>query len=206
MQTITWQQQRYAPSKVVCIGRNYLAHIAELNNPIPEQAVFFIKPNSAVSEALLITSKDVISYEAELCFLIQQSCLVGVGIGLDLTQRELQSQLKAKGLPWERCKAFDGAAVLSPFVPFDGQQDRLSLRLYLDGTLVQQGGVTEMMYAPDAILQEAQSFLSFEDNDVLMTGTPKGVGRVEVGACFIGQVWQGDTLLLEQSWTAQLRD
>ena len=81
---------------------------------MPEQAVFFMKPNSAISDVLLISTTDIISYEAELCFLIQQSRFVGVGIGLDLTKRELQSELKAKGLPWERCKAFDGAAVLSP--------------------------------------------------------------------------------------------
>lgn len=206
MQTIMWQQQCFTPSKVVCIGRNYLAHIDELNNPVPDQAVFFIKPNSAVSDKLLVSTEEVISYEAELCFLIQQSRFVGVGIGLDLTKRELQSDLKAKGLPWERCKAFDGAAVLSPFVLFDGQQADLSLRLYIDDTLVQHGGVAEMIYAPDVILQEAQSFLSFEDNDVLMTGTPKGVGRINVGARFTGQVWQGDQLLLEQLWTAQTRN
>ncbi len=205
MQTIQFQEQRLAPSKVVCIGRNYLAHIQELNNAVPEQAVFFMKPNSAISEHLAITTQEVVSYEAELCFIIQQQRIAGVGIGLDLTKRHIQTQLKERGLPWERAKAFDGAAVLSSFVPFAGKSEALSFRLFINDKLVQQGHVSEMMHSPEAIVGEARRFLSFEDNDIVMTGTPKGVGQVNVGDEFMGQVFHGEQLLLSQSWYASVR-
>jgi 2-keto-4-pentenoate hydratase/2-oxohepta-3-ene-1,7-dioic acid hydratase in catechol pathway len=112
----------------------------------------------------------------------------------------VQAALKAKGLPWERAKAFDGAAVLSPFVPFNGDIAGLSLRLSINGDVVQEGRVVDMINSPAVLLAEANTFLSFEDNDILMTGTPEGVGLVKAGAHFLGQIFQGDVLLAEQHW------
>ncbi|WP_369434541.1 fumarylacetoacetate hydrolase family protein [Psychromonas sp. MME1] len=88
------------PSKVVCIGRNYVDHIKELNNEIPEQAVIFVKPNSAICDEIFTDKVETIHYEAELSFMISNNKISAVGIGLDLTKRALQTKLKAKGLPW----------------------------------------------------------------------------------------------------------
>jgi 2-keto-4-pentenoate hydratase/2-oxohepta-3-ene-1,7-dioic acid hydratase in catechol pathway len=200
MKTIQFESEQVCPSKVVCVARNYPGHIKELNNAIPEQPVIFIKPNSAVSDVLRLVSDEEVGYEAELCFLIRDNAICGVSFGLDLTKRTVQSILKAQGLPWERAKGFNGSAVLSQFVTFNGDITSLSLRLLINGTVVQVGKVEEMMTSPNALLVEAQTFLSIEDNDVLMTGTPAGVGRVILGDVFIGQVFQDNILLVEKQW------
>lgn len=200
MQKIQFEYESVAPSKIVCVARNYLSHIKELGNVVPEQPVFFIKPNSAVSDVLRFTEDQGLSYEGELCFLIRNNAIFGVGFGLDLTKRTVQSELKARGLPWERAKAFDGAAVMSHFVTFTGEITDLSLRLAINGNVVQEAGIEDMIHSPDRLLAEAKTFLSFEDNDVLMTGTPDGVGLVNLRDDFLGQVFQGDVLLIEQRW------
>jgi len=200
MHTIQFNDALVSPSKVVCVARNYLIHIKELGNTVPEQAVFFIKPNSAISHDLVLPADGIVSYEAEIAFLIRDNVIFGVGFGLDLTKRDVQAALKTKGLPWERAKSFDGAAVLSPFVPFNGDITGLSLRLSINGDVVQDGRVVDMIDSPTVLLAEANTFLSFEDNDVLMTGTPEGVGLVKAGARFLGQIFQGDVLVVEQDW------
>ena len=121
----------------------------------------------------------------------------------DLTRRALQSELKAKGLPWERAKAFDGAALFSAFVALPAEVERLSLRLSVDGKLRQAGGVELMLYRPDAILAELATFITLEDGDIIMTGTPAGVGEVRAGQVFEGQVQLGDTCLVAQTWVAR---
>ena len=120
IRSVWFDTKEVYPSKVVCVARNYLSHIKELGNTVPEQAVFFIKPNSAISHDLVLPADGIVAYEAEIAFLIRDNVIFGVGFGLDLTKRDVQAALKTKGLPWERAKAFDGAAVLSPFVPFNG--------------------------------------------------------------------------------------
>ena len=202
MNTVNFENQQITPSKVLCVGRNYVAHIEELGNEIPTDMVVFSKPNSAISSTLNSFHQEALHYEGELCFLYQQGKFVAVGFGLDLTKRELQSSLKAKGLPWERAKAFDGAAVLSDFVAIDNIEQQLTLQLSIDGKLTQQGGVELMMYKPDEILAELQSFTTLEDGDIVMTGTPKGVGVVKSGAVFEGKVLLGEKLLLAKSWHA----
>lgn len=201
MNSINYQDETITPSKVVCIGRNYVAHIEELGNEIPDDMVVFLKPNSAISQQLHHKlSGEVLHYEGELCFLIQDNSLAAVGFGLDLTKRGLQSKLKAKGLPWERSKAFNHAALFSEFVHFNKVED-LRLELLIDGKTIQTAGTDLMMYSPQTILNELQVFMQLEDGDVIMTGTPKGVGEVPAQACFTGRVWEGETLLLEKRWT-----
>ena len=202
MPTVTVNGQQIAPSKIVCIGRNYAAHIEELGNEVPDDMVVFNKPNSAISQVLYSSLDEPLHYEGELAFLVQGGKLAAVGFGLDLTKRTLQTKLKEKGLPWERAKAFDGAAVFSEFVELPTNIDELSLRLTIDGELRQEGGVTLMMYKPDTIVQELSKFTTLEDGDIIMTGTPKGVGVVEAGECFEGQVLLGNEVLLSASWTA----
>ena len=152
MNRILLENSEIFPSKVVCIGRNYIEHIKELKNEIPEDMVFFIKPNSAISDKLVFPkNQNSCHYEAEISFLIEDSKISAVAFGLDLTLREVQSKLKEKGLPWERAKAFDGAAVFSQFVSFDGDISKLGIELYINGELRQKGDISMMINKPFAI-------------------------------------------------------
>jgi len=201
MKTITYNQKSIIPSKVVCIGRNYVEHIEELGNEIPENMVVFNKPNSAILETLSYFEATT-RFEGEICFLIMQGKIAGVGIGLDLTHAEMQNKLKAKGLPWERAKAFDGSAVLSNFVPLTESLDSLNMKLYRNSELVQFANYDLMMYKPEVMVEEIKSFMHLEDGDVIMSGTPKGVSTYAVGDVFLGQLFSGDELLVEQEWVS----
>ena len=206
MKTIRIGDDTVAPSKIVCVGRNYLEHIRELGNETPQQMVIFNKPNSAMSPALMAASGEPLHYEGEICFTIREGSYHAVGFGLDLTRRELQSQLKAKGLPWERAKAFDGAACFSDFVELgDTPLESLALELEIDGELRQAGGYELMMHKPAEILSGIQEFMALDDGDIIMTGTPSGVGQVTQGAKFTGRIKSGDKILVEHSWTVPTR-
>lgn len=200
--TIKFNNSQITPSKVVCIGRNYVDHIKELNNAAPTEPVIFIKPNSAISHQLLLTGNDDIHYEAELAFIVAGGELAGVGLGLDLTKRKIQNQLKEKGLPWERAKAFDGSAVFSDFVSITGSIDALSLELYINGQLKQQGDCSMMLTSPGELIEEISSFISLEDGDIVMTGTPAGVGQIHAGDEFVGRIFSAENVLIEARWTA----
>lgn len=198
---VIFKAQSITPSKVVCVGRNYVAHIEELDNAIPTEPVIFLKPNSAITNQLVLTGKDEIHYESELSFLINGGELVAVGFGLDLTKRQIQNELKNKGLPWERAKAFDQSAVFSEFVPIPGAIEDLSLELSINGVLTQQGGCSMMLYSPNDLVKEINSFLTLVDGDIVMTGTPAGVGLIHDGDEFIGRIYADDQLLIEVRWT-----
>lgn len=201
MNSIRFNGQYLFPSKVVCAGRNYLEHIAELRNEKPEQLVLFVKPNSAITDQLRLHKHDEIHFEAEICFLMQDGRYAGVGFGLDLTKRGLQSQLKSRGLPWERAKAFDGAALFSEFVSIAGDIDQLRLELWIDGELRQHGQVEQMLFKPAQILDEIKSFMSLENADIVMTGTPAGVAAIRPGQNFHGKILLDQQILVEQRWT-----
>ncbi|NLC71185.1 MAG: fumarylacetoacetate hydrolase family protein [Desulfuromonadaceae bacterium] len=191
------------PSKIVCVGRNYVEHIDELGNEIPENLVIFLKPNSAISEELQSFHEESLHYEGELCFLFEKGRFSAVAFGLDLTKRDLQSRLKVKGLPWERAKAFDGSAVFSPFVPIAAVHPSLALELAIDGGQMQAGDISLMMYKPDTILAEISTFMTLEDGDIVMTGTPKGVGMIKAGEVFTGKVMQEGRVITEGRWRAR---
>ncbi|MCC4236479.1 fumarylacetoacetate hydrolase family protein [Vibrio anguillarum] len=204
MYSVRLDKQKITPSKVLCVGRNYIEHIQELNNTIPEQMVVFNKPNTSITTTLSSFHQETLHYEAEICFLIKKGQYSAVGLGLDLTKRVLQSQLKAKGLPWERAKAFDGSAVLSRFVPLhDIDINKLQLELFINCVRVQCGGVNQMIYSPAIILEELKSYTSLRDGDVVMTGTPQGVGEVHCGDLFLGRLKCGEQTLIEIEWLAQ---
>lgn len=202
MPSITHNNSQITPSKIICIGRNYVDHIKELNSETPDDMTVFMKPNTAISNTLNAVHIEPLHYEAELCFLIKDKKINAVAIGLDLTKRGLQSNLKAHGLPWERCKAFDGSALFSDFISFSGNIDDLSFTLDIDGKSTQVGNIDLMIYKPDVIMSELQKFLTLQDGDVIMTGTPAGVGVVQKGSEFIGKLHNGDELLVTQSWQA----
>ncbi len=188
MKAVTFQGKEILSSKVVCIGRNYVEHIRELGNEVPSSMVIFMKPNSSISNNLSTCEDTPIHYEGEICFLIIDKKIAGVGFGLDLTKRETQSELKAKGLPWERAKAFDGASVFSDFVKFSCDIVSLHVKLFINNMLTQNGLVSHMLYSPEEILKEIGSFSNLDDGDIVMTGTPKGVGVINQGDKFRGEI------------------
>jgi 2-keto-4-pentenoate hydratase/2-oxohepta-3-ene-1,7-dioic acid hydratase in catechol pathway len=199
MKSINYNNDTLNPSKVICIGRNYVEHIQELNNETPDSMVLFNKPNSAISNELFYFSQDT-RFEGEICFLIKNKQIAGVGFGLDLTKAGVQNRMKSKGLPWERAKAFDGSAVLGEFVPFGGDVTTLKMELYINDVLVQFANYDLMIYKPLSMLEEIQSFMSLEDGDVIMSGTPKGVGNYNLDDVFIGKIYSNNTLLVESMW------
>jgi 2-keto-4-pentenoate hydratase/2-oxohepta-3-ene-1,7-dioic acid hydratase in catechol pathway len=201
MNRIVLENKEIFPSKVVCIGRNYMEHIKELNNEIPEDMVFFIKPNSAICDKLNFPKKqNSCHYEAEISFLIEDNKITAVAFGLDLTLREIQSKLKEKGLPWERAKSFDGSAVFSKFVSFNDDISKLAIELYINGELKQKGDYSLMINKPFEIIKEANSFLSFEDGDILMSGTPKGVSSFNIGDIFVGKILFDEKVIIEETF------
>jgi len=200
MKSVKFDGQDVYPSKIICVGRNYVAHIEELNNEIPAEPVIFLKPNSSLSNDILFNENEAIHFEGEISFLVRSGKLFGVGFGLDLTKREVQSKLKAKGLPWERAKSFDKSAVFSEFVKFDGSIPDLRMELHINGSLIQKAGYDLMLNKPNSILDEVNSFLSLEDGDLIMTGTPEGVGIVQVGDIFSGKIFENEKLIVEGSW------
>ena len=202
MKTINYKNKKLEVSKIVCIGRNYVEHIEELGNEIPSSMVVFNKPNSAISDRLYYFS-EYCRFEGEICFLIREDKIDAVGFGLDLTHADIQNQLKSKGLPWERAKAFDHSAVLSEFVPLSEDISTLGMKLTINNKLVQFATYDLMMYKPDSMLAEIQSFMTLEDNDIIMSGTPKGVGTYSIGDRFVGQVFAGELLLLEKEWVVE---
>jgi 2-keto-4-pentenoate hydratase/2-oxohepta-3-ene-1,7-dioic acid hydratase in catechol pathway len=202
MKKIIYENEDITPSKVVCVGRNYVAHIEELNNETPDTMVLFNKPNSAISNSLNYIQKDC-RFEGEICFLIKNSQIEALGFGLDLTKADLQNKMKSKGLPWERAKAFDDSAVLSKFVKFSGDIETLEMKLYINEILTQYATYDLMIYKPDKILSEIASFMTFEDGDIVMSGTPKGVATYSRGDIFSGEIYVDGKLLLQETFTVE---
>jgi len=202
LKTIVVDNRAISPSKIVCVGRNYIEHIEELNSEVPDEPVFFLKPNSAISEKLSSFHQEPLHYEGELCFLFENGRFSAVGFGLDITKRTLQSKLKSKGLPWERSKSFDGSAIFSQFVEIDKVSQNLSLELSVNGRIVQSGNVSLMIYKPDDILVSLLSFMSLDNGDIVMTGTPKGVGIINAGDIFCGKIMDNYSLITSVEWLA----
>ncbi len=199
MNYVIFNNEKVYPTKIVCVGRNYVEHIKELNNELPEDIVLFIKPNSSISLEIY-KPKKTFRYEGEISFIIKEEKIVGVGFGIDLTLVEEQEKAKKKGLPWEKAKAFDNSAVFSEFVPIDDVLD-LSMELYINNSLKQKGDISLMIFKPEDILKKIQKYFSLEDYDIIMTGTPKGVGSFSIGDKVKGRILKGNKVLVEKEWT-----
>jgi len=199
MNCVKYNDLTIIPSKIVCVGRNYVEHIHELNNEIPSSMVIFNKPNSAITDVLHFISPDT-RFEGEICFLMMNDKITGIGFGLDLTKADIQNNLKFKGLPWERAKGFDNSAVFGDFIPLDVPLESLRMMLHINGELIQEATFELMIYKPLKMIQEIKSFMSFEDGDIIMSGTPKGVNTYKKGDEFIGRIYSVDQLLVENSW------
>lgn len=202
LNTVVVKGERVTPSKIVCVGRNYVSHIEELGNEVADQMVVFMKPNSSISEVLQSNHIEPLHYEGELSLVFQGGCFTAAGFGLDLTKRQLQSTLKGKGLPWERAKSFDGSVIFSPFAEFDDRINALSVELDINEHRVQSAGVELMIYKPDEILAEISTFTALNDGDIVMTGTPEGVGVVKAGDVFTGRIKCGQRELVSATWVA----
>jgi 2-keto-4-pentenoate hydratase/2-oxohepta-3-ene-1,7-dioic acid hydratase in catechol pathway len=201
MKKIVYETQEVIPSKVVCVGRNYVEHIKELNNEMPSSMVLFNKPNSAISDTLYYFS-NTHRFEGELCYLVKDGKIEAIGFGLDITNKDAQDYAKAKGLPWERAKSFDNSAVFSKFIRYSGNLSDISFKLYINDKLAQEADYNLMIYKPADILKEIKSFMSLEDGDIIMSGTPKGVGNYKVGDRFVAKIYSKDKLILEQTFVA----
>jgi len=202
MRTIQYESENITPSKVICVGRNYVAHIEELNNETPDSMVLFNKPNSAITNQLEYIQEDC-RFEGEICFLIKENKIEGVGFGLDLTKAGIQNKMKEKGLPWERAKSFDGSAVLSRFVKCSGNIETLKMKLYINDVLAQHADYDLMIYKPESIVNEIASFMSFEDGDIIMSGTPKGVATYSKGDIFAAEIYMDGKLVLQEEFIAR---
>ncbi|CZF86368.1 fumarylacetoacetate hydrolase family protein [Grimontia marina] len=194
---INGKETGLATGKAVCIGRNYVDHAKELNNPIPDEPVLFIKPATSIvgtdSPLELSGRLTPIHYEAELSVLISKpltnakreevlEAIVGVGVALDLTRREAQSKLKEKGLPWELAKAFDGSCVQSPFVSFEGiDLAATTYGLDINGEAIQCGDTRLMINPVVDLICHLTQYFRLVPGDIVLTGTPKGVGKLNDG-------------------------
>ncbi len=181
--------------KIICIGRNYAKHIEELQNERPVDPVIFMKPDSAIllknNPFFIPPFSEDIHYEVELVVKIKKigkfidEKFAGkyydeIGLGIDFTARDLQSRLKDKGLPWEKAKAFDGSAVVGNFVDKSSlDMSRVRFQLKKNGELVQDGDSTHMLWTIDEIISYVSRFFTLKIGDLIFTGTPAGVGRVE---------------------------
>ena len=203
MTAIQFNGKPVRPGKVICVGKNYAAHISEMDSVPAENMVVFMKPATSIGTELHAVLDEPLHYEGEICLLVQHDNIAGIGFGLDLTKRETQSKLKAAGLPWERSKAFTGSALFSEFVQAPENLSQLGLELRVNDALRQKGDVSLMLYPLAVILEELRQFLTLEDGDIIMTGTPAGVGPVQSGECFDGRVLAGEQVLAQAVWQAR---
>ena len=191
------------PGKVVCVGKNYAAHIEEMASVPAEDMVVFMKPATSLGTELFAALDEPLHYEGEICLLMQGDEVAGVGFGLDLTKRGTQAKLKAAGLPWERSKAFTGSALFSEFVAAPKDLSQLGVELVVNHAVRQKADANIMLYPPDVILKELNQFLVAEACAIVMTGTPAGVGTVRAGERFHGRVLHGEQELVSAEWLAQ---
>ena len=181
--------------KLICIGRNYTKHIEELNSEKPSDPVIFLKPDTAIllkNQPFFIPDfSDNIHYEVEIIIKINK---VGkyidrkfahkyydeIGLGIDFTARDLQNQLKDKGLPWEKCKAFDGSAVIGNWLTKTQFKDvnNITFSLLKNDEVVQNGNTANMLWKIDEIIEYVSKYFTLKIGDIIFTGTPEGVGKV----------------------------
>ena len=198
MHTVKLNGRDIPVGKVVCIGRNYAEHIKELGNQTPDKPVIFIKPASAILPSggtiVIPNYSDDCHHEIELAVLIGKSAknvtaaeapgyVSGYAVALDLTLRDVQSAQKSKGLPWEIAKAFDTSCPISDFVLAGQVPDpqKLQLKLTVSGEVRQDGNTRDMMRSIAELIAAASSYFTLEEGDILLTGTPSGVGRIASG-------------------------
>lgn len=184
--------------KIICIGRNYAMHAKELNNPVPDEPVVFMKPDSALLQTgkpfFIPAFTNDVHHELEIVIKINKvgkhiqkkfahKYYDSITVGIDFTARDLQSSLKSKGLPWEKAKAFDGSAPVGKFIPksdFTDLQD-LDFKLEKNREIVQSGNTSDMLFDIDTLIEQVSQYFTLKIGDLIFTGTPAGVGPVAIG-------------------------
>jgi 2-keto-4-pentenoate hydratase/2-oxohepta-3-ene-1,7-dioic acid hydratase in catechol pathway len=184
--------------KIICVGRNYAEHAKELNNEVPTEPVLFMKPKNALLQNnhpfYYPDFTDNLHYECEL---VLRVCKNGkhiqekfadkyyneISVGIDFTARDLQDKQKTKGLPWEIAKSFDNSAVVGKFIPLTPETDKKDINfcLYKNKEIVQQGNTRHLIFTFDFLLAYISKFFTLNIGDLIFTGTPVGVGPVEIG-------------------------
>ena len=184
--------------KIFCVGRNYADHAKELKNDVPDEPVIFMKPKSALLQPhtpfYYPEFTNELHYECELVLRIAKNGKYiqekfankyydAVTVGIDFTARDIQTELKQKGLPWEKAKSWDNSAVVGKWVPFPNLKDKnnVNFALYKNKELVQQGSSADMLFSFDYIVSYISNFFSINIGDLIFTGTPAGVGEAVVG-------------------------
>ena len=191
--------------KIICIGRNYLDHAKELGNKTPTSPLFFLKPDTAIQPKghpfFIPDFSNNIHFEVELVVKISKNgknidekfahkYYEKIGIGIDFTARDIQEECKKNGLPWERAKGFDGSAQISnEFINKESLKlNDINFSLNLNNTLMQRGNSKNMIFSFDQIISYVSKYYTLKAGDLIYTGTPSGVGKVEIGdslCCFI---------------------
>ncbi len=201
--------------KIICIGRNYVDHVAELNDggTVPTEPLYFLKPDTALlrnNDPFYVPSfSQRVDYECEVVVKINRvvksldekfasRCYTEVGLGIDFTARDIQREAIAKGLPWEQCKAFDHSAALSPkFIALEelgGDVQNLNFEMELNGEVRQRGFTGDMIFSVDRIISYVSQFMTLKIGDLIYTGTPVGIGPVKEGDTLRATL-NGDELL-----------
>lgn len=198
--------------KIFCIGRNYIDHAKELGNAVPEEPVVFMKPKNALVQDhapfYYPEFTNELHYEVELVFRVNKngkyiqpkhatSYLNAISVGLDFTARDIQTDLKQKGLPWEKAKAFDNSAAVGKMVNITPDMDlkNIAFSLKKNGELVQNGNSADMIFKVEQIVAHISNYFSLNIGDLIYTGTPAGVGECVVGDLL--EAFLGDQKLLE---------
>lgn len=189
--------------KIFCVGRNYSEHAKELGNAVPEEPVIFMKPKSALLQAntpfYYPEFSNELHYEVEIVLRICKNgkyiydkqaskYFNAISVGIDFTARDIQADLKKKGLPWEKAKAWDNSAVIAPWIELTPEMMRKSIRFSLkkNGVVVQQGDTKDMIFSFNDIISHISNYFSLNIGDAIFTGTPAGVGE-----CVVGDVLEG---------------
>jgi len=181
--------------KIICIGRNYLEHIKELNNSIQKEIIFFLKPETAITikgqPFFLPDFSQKIEHEIELVLKINKAGKFiqekfsskyynEISVGIDFTARDIQKKIKKKGLPWEIAKSFDGSAVVGKFIPIsESSKNKLNFSLNKNGKTVQKGNSNQMIHNFDKLISYISKFITLKKGDLIFTGTPSGVSTVK---------------------------
>src|SRR3972149_1260179 len=197
-------KKEFVVGKIVCVGRNYAEHAKELGNEIPDKPVIFLKPTSALihsgEKIINPTFSQNMHHEVELVLLIGkkiknanksegEDSIIGYGVGLDMTLRDLQNELRKAGNPWTIAKCFDTSAVVSDFVFKSEYKLTLDeeISLSVNGQIRQKEKLNKMLFRPSEIVEYISSLLTLEEGDLVFTGTPAGVGKVGVGDRLLGK-------------------
>jgi len=200
--------------KIICVGRNYADHAKELGNDIPDEPVIFMKPKSALLQShtpfYYPEFTNELHYECELVLRVckngkyiqerhANNYYNGIAVGIDFTARDIQDELKKKGLPWEKAKAFDNSAAIGKFIDVTPDLNRKNINfcLYKNKELVQQGNSGKMIFSFDSIVEHISNYFSLNIGDLIFTGTPAGVGECVVGDELEGFIEEQKLLSLE---------